>query len=167
MSPLPPGGGDDIDVEDELAVADESLTSGITDVVNSDDEESHDYSDVGYALLPSSEAHEPISESVDLTVVPAGDFQLSCDTARQCDETVHPTQMLSYPNSDVDETRQLRSASTHSTRNSIFMDQELIEKIRTAMAGFTLPSCCHPDWANVVLEAEWKAQLVSQINKSN
>jgi len=46
------------------------------------------------------------------------------------------------------------------------MDKEHMEKIMSAMAGFSLPSSAVPSWATVIPEEEWKTQLVSKIRST-
>jgi len=43
------------------------------------------------------------------------------------------------------------------------MDPDHAEKVKEAMAGFTLPPTAVPSWANVIPEEEWKAQLFEYI----
>lgn len=43
------------------------------------------------------------------------------------------------------------------------MEKDRIEKIKAVMTNITIPTSAIPEWARIVPEEEWKAQLVSSI----
>lgn len=47
------------------------------------------------------------------------------------------------------------------------MDSVKEEQIKSAMAGFHLPSSSIPPWAEQISEDEWKEELINRVNILN
>lgn len=50
-------------------------------------------------------------------------------------------------------------------RSNIDLDAEKIDQVKTAMASFKLPSTAIPEWANSILEDQWKEKLIDRIKE--
>lgn len=45
----------------------------------------------------------------------------------------------------------------------IVMDSVKVEQIKTAMAGFKLPSSAIPPWAENISDEEWKEKIINKV----
>ncbi|PNF16766.1 hypothetical protein B7P43_G00885 [Cryptotermes secundus] len=127
----------------------------------------------GYELLSQVPTDLPSSgiEDVDDSVS-AGDLPESSKidgmvTAAVDIEDNGASQMVSYQcsfeNERRSELREVWSGSSHG--DSIEMGSEQAERVRAAMANFSLPASAIPSWASAVPEEQWKQQLLDRIQR--
>ncbi|KAG8228305.1 hypothetical protein J437_LFUL007023 [Ladona fulva] len=128
--------------------------------VDSSDSENEELPNNGYELLP---------------MTPNEDVQLDSDEDEEADDSDHEEEVHS-PEAESSSNQQLEvnkedmgtsSSSCNSETNGSpreEMDPELMEQVKTAMSGFTLPLTAVPNWAFHVPEEEWRSHLVERMH---
>ncbi|KAK7506993.1 hypothetical protein BaRGS_00001844 [Batillaria attramentaria] len=87
---------------------------------------------------------------------------------------VHPAFMANYPDNKVPVHLQMPDRPRDSKQEALWnqprqenerlqLDSAQVSKVKSAMAGFKLPTANIPDWARQVSEDQWKQQLFSRL----
>lgn len=176
--------------QDELETPD--IIPPVASASSSDEENNSDMEEDennGYMLLPQEPDDDgggdggwmgpPSPQSVDaailsqesLTEVRGAGVDISASVAQG---NVHPAFMANFADNKVPVHLQLpdhpRSSKqgvlwnqTQCETNRLQLDLEQVTNVKSAMAGFKLPSANIPDWAHNVPEDQWKQQLIARL----
>lgn len=137
-----------------------SSSSLVTMGGNSSDSENEEVSNNGYELLP---------------MTPLEDGDMSSDSEEEVNNIVHETLSTdSDPEEDnsqqselnqVDKNDRVSPSDTEgNSQQNQEMDPELMEQVKSAMSGFSLPLTAVPNWAFLVPEEEWRTHLVERMH---
>ena len=128
---------------------------------NDSDENVQDGNNPGYELLPQNENDQP-NDDIDDSPETLDEILRQIEPSQQVQDLIQESQRSQIAE-EVQE-RQAIYSQTPSDSN-IEMSKDRVEMIRSAMAGFQLPSSAIPSWASNLSESEWDKLVNDKLNK--
>ena len=127
---------------------------------NDSDENVQDGNNPGYELLPQND-NEP-NDDIEDSPETLDEILRQIEPSQQVQDLIQESQRSQIAE-EVQE-RQAIYSQTPSDSN-IEMSKDRVEMIRSAMAGFQLPSSAIPSWASNFSESEWDKLVNDKLNK--
>ena len=122
--------------------------------------------------LESGNSHPLVTmPSHDLGEVPENDVEDSPQTLDEILRQIEPSQQVqemiqeSQRNQIVEEVQERQTVFSQTQSDSIDMSKDKVDTIRSAMAGFQLPSSAIPSWASNMSDSEWQKIVSDKLNK--
>ena len=111
----------------------------------------------GYELLPQNEPEPEMEDSP----------QTLEEILRQIEPSEQVQTMIqeSQRNQVTEEVQERQAIFKDNQNDSIEMNKDRVETIRTAMAGFQLPTSAIPSWATNMSDADWQKMVSDKLNK--
>ena len=111
----------------------------------------------GYELLPQNEPEPEIEDSP----------QTLDEILRQIEPSEQVQNLIqeSQRNQIVEEVQERQAIFNDNQNDSIEMNKDRVETIRTAMAGFQLPTSSIPSWATNLSDDDWQKMVADKLNK--
>ena len=128
---------------------------------NDSDENVQDGNNPGYELLPQNDNDQP-NDDVEDSPETLDEILRQIEPSQQVQDLIQESQRSQIAE-EVQE-RQAIYSQTPSDSN-IEMSKDRVEMIRSAMAGFQLPSSAIPSWASNLSESEWDKLVNDKLNK--
>ena len=136
------------------------IPAEFSDSEENDSDENVQDGNTGYELLPQNEGE-----------VPENDVEDSPQTLDEILRQIEPSQQVqemiqeSQRNQIVEEVQERQAVFSQTQSDSIDMSKDKVDTIRSAMAGFQLPSSAIPSWASNMSDSEWQKIVSNKLNK--
>ena len=136
------------------------IPAEFSDSEENDSDENVQDGNTGYELLPQNEGE-----------VPENDVEDSPQTLDEILRQIEPSQQVqemiqeSQRNQIVEEVQERQAVFSQPKSDSIDMSKDKVDTIRSAMAGFQLPSSAIPSWASNMSDSEWQKIVSDKLNK--
>lgn len=136
------------------------IPAEFSDSEENDSDENVQDGNTGYELLPQNEGE-----------VPENDVEDSPQTLDEILRQIEPSQQVqemiqeSQRNQIVEEVQERQTVFSQTQSDSIDMSKDKVDTIRSAMAGFQLPSSAIPSWASNMSDSEWQKIVSDKLNK--
>ena len=136
------------------------IPAEFSDSEENDSDENVQDGNTGYELLPQNEGE-----------VPENDVEDSPQTLDEILRQIEPSQQVqemiqeSQRNQIVEEVQERQAVFSQTQSDSIDMSKDKVDTIRSAMAGFQLPSSAIPSWASNMSDSEWQKIVSDKLNK--
>ena len=136
------------------------IPAEFSDSEENDSDENVQDGNTGYELLPQNEGE-----------VPENDVEDSPQTLDEILRQIEPSQQVqemiqeSQRNQIMEEVQERQAVFSQTQSDSIDMSKDKVDTIRSAMAGFQLPSSAIPSWASNMSDSEWQKIVSDKLNK--
>ena len=136
------------------------IPAEFSDSEENDSDENVQDGNTGYELLRQNEGE-----------VPENDVEDSPQTLDEILRQIEPSQQVqemiqeSQRNQIVEEVQERQAVFSQTQSDSIDMSKDKVDTIRSAMAGFQLPSSAIPSWASNMSDSEWQKIVSDKLNK--
>lgn len=131
---------------------------------NDSDENVQDGSNPGYELLPQNEV-EDTNDDIEDSPQTLDEILRQIEPSQQVQDLIQESQRNQIAE-EVQE-REAIYSQTQSDSSTIDMSKDRVEMIRSAMAGFQLPSSAIPSWASNLSESEWEKLVNDKLKTSS
>ena len=131
---------------------------------NDSDENVQDGSNPGYELLPQNEI-EDTNDDIEDSPQTLDEILRQIEPSHQVQDLIQESQRNQIAE-EVQE-REAIYSQTQSDSSTIDMSRGRVELIRSAMAGFQLPSSAIPSWASNLSESEWEKLVNDKLKTSS
>ena len=143
------------DNENDEFRSENQIPPALSDSEENDSDENEGNS--GYELLPQNEPEPEMEDSP----------QTLEEILRQIEPSEQVQTMIqeSQRNQVTEEVQERQAIFKDNQNDSIEMNKDRVETIRTAMAGFQLPTSAIPSWATNMSDADWQKMVSDKLNK--